>query len=215
MLNTKVLEMINQNRIDELKILLRDEIYQDVIKRKSGAKQRYTAMKKYFSYVRSERACCKKPAIIEFEGDEMTSFCNSYSLALTKEPCGCIGLFTDDDGTYPNVGRFVKREGDVEKVDICGAIAEAKSLGYKLTNKEVNGNNFMLHYNGAYFRLGLVDATYSIINDGDSVVAYHSGNKVSPIVLENEIGLCLILPVKCDDEFILENGRTVIELKTV
>ncbi len=213
MLNTKALEMLNQNKIEELKDILRDEIYQDALKKKPGAKQRYAAMKKYFGYVRTARKACMKPAMIEFEGKTYTSFCNSYSLALTTEPCGGIVLFTDDDGTYPDTGRLIKREGVGEKVDICGAIAEAKSLGYKLTKAEVTGNGFMLHYNGAYFRLGLIDATYSIINNGDSVVAYHSGKNVSPIVVENEIGICLMLPVRCGDEFIQENGCTVIELK--
>lgn len=215
MKSSKVLEMLNQNRIEELKDELRDEIYQDVLKKKPGAKQRYTAMKRYFGYVRTARTCCEKPALIQFEGGNYTSFTNGYSLALTKEPCGGIALFTDADGTYPDVGRLVKREGTGVMVDICAAIAEAKALGYKLTKKEVNGNGFMLHYNGDYFRLGLVDATYSIINDGKNIVAYHSGKNVSPIVLENDIGVCLVLPVKCDDEFIKENGCTVIELKTV
>ena len=84
-----------------------------------------------------------------------------------------------------------------------------------MTNKEVNGNNFMLHYNGAYFRLGLVEATYRIIDDGNYATIYHDGKNVSPMTIENDIGVCLVLPVKCDYENIKENGRTVIDLPTV
>lgn len=215
MKNTKVLEMINRGRIEELKDILRDEIYQDVLKKKPGAKQRYAAMKKYFTYTRSARACCNKPALIDFEGKKVTSFTNSFSLALTTEPCGAIGLFTEDDGNYPDTGRMIKREGDHVKVDFSKTFAEAKSKGYKLTKATVNGNGFMLHFNGAYFRLGLVDATYGIINDGGSVTVYHNGKNVSPMTIENDIGVCLVLPVKCDDEFIQENSCTVIELETV
>lgn len=205
--------MINQGKIEDLKEELRDEIYQDALKRKPGAKQRYAAMKKYFGYVNTARTCCEKPAMIEFEGKTVTSFCNAYSLALTSEPCGGIELFTDDDGTYPDVGRLIKYEGKPETIDICKVIAEAKSKGYKLTKKEVNGGEFMMHYNSAYFRLGLVHATYGIIDDGGPVIAHHSGNSVSPIVIENDIGLCLILPVRCDEQFIEDNNITVIDVE--
>lgn len=211
MQSTKVLEMINNGRIEELKELLHDEIYQDVLKKKPGAKQRYAAMKKYFGYVRTARKCCMKPAMIEFEGKTVTSFTNSYSLVLTSEPCGGIELFTEDDGTYPNVTRLIKRDTVPRKVCFDKIFAEAKSKGYKLTKKEVNGGQFMLRYKGAYLRLGLVDASYSIINDGGEAMVYHNGNPHSPILIENDIGLCLVLPVKCNKEFIEENNIIVIE----
>lgn len=214
MKSIKILEMIDQGRIEELKELLRDEIYQEALKGKHGAKQRYSAMKKYFGYTNAGgRTCCKKPSMVEFEGNTVTSFCNSYSLAFTNESCGEIGLFTEDDGNYPDVARLVKRDGTPKKIDICKAIAEAKSKGYKLTKSEVNGGQFMMHYNGAYYRLGLIDATYSIIDNGSEPMAYHAGKHVSPITIENDIGLCFILPVKCDAEFIEENGITIIDVE--
>lgn len=212
MKSTKALEMINQGRIEELKELLRDEIYQEALKNKPGAKQRYAAMKKYFTYIRTARTCCMKPALIMFEGKPITSFCNSYSLALTSEPCGGITLFTEYDGTYPEVGRLIKREGDPQKVNFTDIFAKARSLGYKLTKAEVNGSLHVLKYNGAYFRIGLVEATYNIIGDGKEAMVYHNGKNVSPMVIENDIGVCLVLPFKCDDEFIEENGITVIEV---
>jgi hypothetical protein len=213
MKNTKVLEMINEGRIEELKELLRDEIYADALKNKPGAKQRYAAMKKYFGYVRTARESCQKPCMIEFEGGTRTSFCNSYSLALTTEPCGEIELFTDID-RYPNVGRLVQRNGLGEKIDIGKVLAEAKSKGYKLTKAEVNGapTKFMMRYKGGYFRLGLLDATHAIIDDGGEVTAYRKEDGVSPLTFENDIGTCLVLPVKCDAAFIEENEITVIDI---
>lgn len=212
MKNTKVLEMINGGRIEELKELLRDEIYADALKNKPGAKQRYAAMKKYFGYVRTAREVCQKPCMIEFEGETRTAFCNSYSLALTTEPCGGIELYTDVD-RYPNVGRLVCRDGLPQKLNLGKVIAEAKSKGYKLTKPEVNGSptKFMMHYRGGYFRIGLLDATYSIIDNGGEVTAYRKEDNVSPLTFENEIGTCLILPVKCTAEFLAENEITVIE----
>ena len=208
----KILEMIQKGQIEELKEQLRDEIYQDELKKKPGAKQRYSAMKKYFGYVKTSRAICQKPYVFEFEGYTVTSFCNSYSLALTKESCGAIELFTDGDGTYPDVGRMIKRSGSSCQVNLNNIIAEAKSNGYKLTKSEVNGETFVVRHKGTYYRLGLIDATYSIIADCGEVTVYHSGDKFSPITIENNIGVCLVLPVKRDDDFINDNGITVIDI---
>lgn len=212
MQNIKVLEMLEEERIEELKELLREEIYQDALKKKTGAKPRYSAMKKYFGYVKSSRAICQKPAMVEFDGNTVYSFCNSYSLALTKESCGFIELFTEEDGTYPNVGRLLKRDGSADKKDLKLVFAEAKSKGYKLTKAEVNGGRFMLRYSGTYYRLGLIDATYSIIDDGVEATVYHSGDTFSSITIENNVGVCMILPVKCDEESIENDGITVIDL---
>lgn len=212
MQSAKVLEMLEEERIEELKELLREEIYQDALKKKTGAKPRYSAMKKYFGYVKSSREICQKPAMVEFDGETVYSFCNSYSLALTKESCGFIELFTEDDGTYPNVGRLLKRDGSTASIDLKPAIAEAKSKGYKLTKAEVNGGRFMLQYNGTYYRLGLIDATYSIIDDGGKVTVYHSGETFSPLTIENNIGVCMVLPVKCDEESLRNDDITVIDL---
>ena len=101
MRSIKVLGMINEGRIEELKAALRDEIYQESLKKKPNAKRRYSAMKKYFGYTDSVREVCQKPCVIEFDGEEYTSFTNSYTLVLTKEPTGEIELFNQDNGRYP------------------------------------------------------------------------------------------------------------------
>lgn len=157
-------------------------------------------MKKYFSYINSAREVCQKPCIIDFDGKAYTSFCNSYSLALTTEPCGAIELFTDVD-RYPNMSRLVKCDGVTGSIDIHKVIAEAKSRGYKLKKSEVNGNGYLMYYDGAYFRIGLLEATYGIVDDGNAPTVYHSGDTgASPITIENSIGYCVIMPVKYEQE---------------
>ena len=47
MKNTKVLEMLNDGKIEELKALLQDEIFAEGLKGNGNAKKRYSAMKKY------------------------------------------------------------------------------------------------------------------------------------------------------------------------
>lgn len=52
--NTKILEMLNGGQIEELKGKIQDEIFQEELKKSEGtdAKKRYSAMKRYFKYIR-------------------------------------------------------------------------------------------------------------------------------------------------------------------
>ena len=61
MQNTKILEMLNNGQIEELKALIQEEIFTNELKSKPGAKQRYAAMKKYFSYVKNNNKALEKP----------------------------------------------------------------------------------------------------------------------------------------------------------
>lgn len=47
MKNTKILEMINNGEIEELKQILSSEIYADSLKGNRTTKKRYAAMKRY------------------------------------------------------------------------------------------------------------------------------------------------------------------------
>ena len=209
MKSSKALEMLNEGRIAELKAELQDEIYQEALKNKPGAKKRYTAMKKYFSYIDSAREICKKPCIIDFEGKPHTSFCNSYSLVLTTEPCGNIELFTDID-RYPNMSRLVKYDGYEGTINLGPALAKANSLGYKLKKSEVGLKyKYLFHFNDTYFKVGLVESAFNIIDDGKDVTLYHAG-KNSSLIIQNDIGVCVIMPIRIDE---LDENVVVIELK--
>ena len=199
MRSDKALQLLNEGRIDELKQLLSDEIYAESLSNKPpGAKQRYAAMKKYFSYGGSAREILQKPCEVEYEGEKYISFCNSYSLALTKESCGEIAM-CEDPSRYPDVKRLINFEGNVIKVDFDKVFAEAKSKGYKLKKSEFHSNKFLMKFDGAYFRLPLLDSTYSIINDGSITTVYHPEG-MRPMIIKNDIGLCVIMPVRIERE---------------
>ena len=198
MQNTKILKMLNNGQIEELKALIQDEIFTDGLKSKPGAKRRYAAMKKYFSYIKNENIALKKPCLIDFKGEKYTSFINGYSIALTKETCGEIELFGDPD-KYLKVEKAIVFDGEEKEIDFNAIMAEAKNKGYKLKKSEVEqGDNFkyVFHYDTAYFKLGLLDSTFSIINDGEKAAVWHPGSnkKTSPIVIKNNIGICVIFP---------------------
>lgn len=198
MKSSKVLEMLHQNRIEELKAELQDEIFTESLKSKPNAKKRYTAMKRYLKTISEARPILTKPCAIEFEGEKYNSFTNTYSLAFTKEDCGEIAM-CDEPDRYPDVNRLVSFTGDVDSIDLERVLAEAKSKGYKYTKNSIHSNEFLMQYKGAYFRIGLVDVTYGVIADGDPVTVYHNGDKFGRLVIQDHIGIGLILPVRIEN----------------
>lgn len=200
MQSAKVLEMLNKGQIEQLKTELRDEIYQESLKAKPNAKKRYTAMKKYFGYVSNIRKVLSKPAAVEFEGKQYTSFCNSYSLVLTTEDIGEMELFDPETGNYPDVTRLIHFDGTEEKIDISKVMAKAKAQGYRLKKSETNENNYLMFYEGNYYRIGLLDYSYSIIDDGGEVIFYHVPNSMKPLVIKNNLGIAMIMPIRYESE---------------
>ena len=210
-MNARVaLDMLNSNRIEELKALLQDEIYEEALKTKPGAKKRYAAMKKYFSYHESARECLQKPCPVQFEGKGYTSFCNSWSLVLTIEDTGEIELFNEENGKYPDVGRLIQFNGIKKKIDFGHVIAEAKSKGYRLNKKEVESTfKYLMLYDEAYYKIGLIDSSLGIIDDGEPAMVYHRQGERGPITIQTSLGFCVVMPVKYEGD-LLDAGRVVV-----
>lgn len=200
MRSIKALELLKQNRINELRTQLEDEVYQESLKNKPNAKRRYAAMKKYFSYSSNPREVCQKPCAIEFEGKPYTSFTNSWSLALTTEPTGEIELFDTENGTYPDVSRLIHFNGAEKKVNFADVLARAKAKGYKLTKSAMHVNDYLVCYHGVYFRLPLLDVTYAIIDDGGEASIFHKEGSLTPMTIQTDIGICIILPIRYDGD---------------
>lgn len=207
---SRVLEFIQANRIEELIAKIKDEIYTNSLRGKPSAKKRYSAMKKYFKYADSPREVCQRPCVVEFEGKEYTSFTNSYSLAITTEDIGEIELFDTENGTYPDISRLVSFSGDEGVINFAKVIAEAKMQGYKLRKPQFFSNGYLMHYKEAYYRIPLVETTYNIIAEDDEATVYYTG-KHRPLVIKNDIGVAVILPVRYDGGDPTENGNIVIE----
>lgn len=207
MKSSKVLEMLHQNRIEDLKQELQDEIFTESLKTKPNAKKRYSAMKRYLKSCSDSREILQRPCEVDLDGTKYNAFCNAYTLALTTETCGEIEMCVDPD-RYPNVTQLVKYNGDEGKIDFTKVLAAAKSKGYKYTKSQIHNNDFLMHYGEAYFRIGLVDITYSIIDDGGEVTVFYGG-KNRPITVQNDIGTCVVMPVRLDAG--PEEGTIVIE----
>lgn len=202
MRNSKVLELLNAGRIEELKKNLQDEIYEEALKTKPNAKKRYAAMKKYFKYHQPVREILQKPCKdIEFEGKVYTAFTNSWSLALTTEDTGEMEVFDKSTGNYPDVVRLVSLKGNSVKIDISKVIAEAKAKGYKLIKSEVDYHyKYLMLFDDSYYKIGLLDSTYGIIDDGEPAISYKVSGSNKPLTLETDIGYCLVMPVRYDGD---------------
>lgn len=215
MRNTKILDMLERGQAEELKALIRDEIFRDCLKNRPGALQRYSAMKKYFTYTRNANLMMTMPCIVEFNGERYTSFTNGVSLVLTREECGAMELF-NGRGDYLNVEKTIPPDWDRDgvSVNLNLPLASAKSNGYVLKRSEVEDSGdfkYVLHYDNAYFKMGVFDSAYAIIDDGTPVRVYRPGKRDSrsPMVIANSIGICLILPFKYTIE---KHGVSVINL---
>lgn len=204
--------MINNGQIEELKAKLQDDIYQESLKFKPNEKKRYIAMKKYFSYVNQTRECLQKPCEVEFEGKRYISFTNSWSLVLTTEDCGDIEMFDESRGKYPDVCRLIRFDGIKKKIDFNKVIAEAKSKGYRLNKSEVNHTfKYLMLYDGTYYKIGLIDASYKIIDDGEVAMTYHPDGERMPLTIQTDIGICMVMPVKFEGE--PDDSRVIIEVR--
>lgn len=171
-------------------------------------------MKRYFTFSNNARPCLQKPARVVFEGKNYISFTNSWSLVLTTEGCGEIELFTEDDGTYPDVTRLLRFDGIKKKMDFNKVIADAKSKGYRLNKAEVGPKfKYLMRHDGAYYKIGLLDASLGIINDGEVAVTHHPDGDKMPITIQTSVGICVIMPVKFNVGEPEDAGLTVIEVE--
>lgn len=211
----KILELLNSGQIEEAKSLLRDEIYMDSLKIKPGAKQRYNAMKRYCLYNKGFVPVFERPRIINFEGVSQLAFYNKYSVILTSELDGNMEL--SELHEIPGLERLIQYEGVSKEIDLNKIFAEAKSKGYKLKKSGVISNyeyKYLFYYDEAYFRIAILDAAFSIINNGERAIVFHKDNDArAPLIIKNNIGVCAICPCipYTDDKEILTASNIVIE----
>ena len=115
--------------------------------------------------------------------------------------------------TIPDVTKLINFDGIKRKVDFNKIFAEADSRGYRLTKSEVGHKfKYLLKYDGTYYKVGLLDMTYGLINDGKEAMVYHPDGERKPLTIKNDIGICVIMPVYFHDGDVDET-KEVIEVE--
>ena len=214
MQNKKVLEMINNGQIEELKVLLQDEIFTDSLKGNGNAKKRYSAMKRYFKYSDNTNKALNLPCKdIEVSGNTYNSFVDGYTLVLTTESIGEMESYDNTSGSYLKIANMVNLSDakSVDTFDVNTILAEAKSKGYKYKKSEIGQHHdfqYCFKYKEGYFKVGLLDKAFSIIDDGKEAEVYYNGAK-GLLFIKTSIGIAGILPFNPMEN--VEEKKTVIE----
>jgi hypothetical protein len=214
MRNEYILELLEDGKIEELKALVRDEIYQKALTSTPGAKQRYAAMKRYFKYANMNNKACSLPCKdITLPDGVYNSFVDGYTLVLTSESIGDMESFDNTNGNYLKIDTMLNYSGDMELLNMNTVLAEAKTKGYKYKKSEIGTGkdfNYTFKYRDAYFKVGLLDQAFSIINDGNEAEVYYNGAK-GLLMIKTSIGVCGVLPFNHmeDDEI-----KTTIKLES-
>lgn len=211
----KILTMIEDGRIEDLKKMLQDEIYMNSLKvsGRIGPKQRYAAMKRYFKYSdpnKDKRIAypCKDIEVNNFiVNGKFNCFADGCSIVLTTEDIGELEDFESVTGgqDYYNIGNFIGNyNNDPQEVNINEVIAKAKSMGYKFSKEEIeygcNGMpKYLWKFGDIYGKIGILDQAFSIINDGESAKVW-AYNPKAPILIGTSIGFALVLPIVLKEE---------------
>ena len=213
MQNTRILEMINNEQTEELKKLIQEEIYQDSMKGNGDAKKRYAAMKRYFKYASVNNTKTSMPCKdIVLDDGMYNCFLDGYSFALSIENIGEIAAYDNSNNSYFDLKKLINYPPDMEKINVNSVLAEAKSKGYKYKKSEIGEENsfqYLFYYKERFYKVGILDQAFSIINDGEESEVYCS--RETPILyMKTSIGMCAILPVNISENNKVE--RTIIRI---
>ena len=214
MQNIKVLEMINNGQIEELKAQLQDEIFADSLKGNGTAKKRYAAMKRYFKYPMQNNPALQKPCKdVTVHGEKYNSLIDGCTLVLTTESIGEMESYDNSKNTYFKLDSMVdfSLAKSIDKMDLNTILAKSKAKGYKYKKSEIEiGQDFqyVFKYKEGYFKVGLLDKAFSIIDDGKEAEVYYNGAK-GLLFIKTSIGIAGILPFNPMEN--MEEKKTIIE----
>lgn len=184
------------------------------LKGNRDAKKRYSAMKRYFKYSDNTNKALNLPCKdIEVFGNTYNSFIDGYTLVLTTESIGEMESYDNTSGSYFKVASMLNLSDakSVDTFDINTILAYAKSKGYKYKKSEIgNGLEFQycFKYKEGYFKVGLLDKAFSIIDDGKESEVYYNGAK-GLLFIKTSIGIAGILPFKPMKN--VEEKKTVVD----
>ena len=120
-------------------------------------------------------------------------------------------MYNTSNGKYPDVTRLIRFDGIKKKIDFGKVFAEARSKGYRLNKGEVEHNfKYLMLYDDAYYKIGLLEATFGIIDNGEVAMTYHPEGNM-PLTIKNSLGLCMVMPVRFDDG--PDEDKVIIEVK--
>jgi hypothetical protein len=192
-----ILEMIEENRIEELKVFLNEEIKQQEIKLIPGVSARYKAMKEFYKYVYDDKPFFNAVSKVKIGGEKYNLIFDPYSIVFTKESVGTIPTY--EKKNIPDVMTFLSvdtSESTVMDIDMEEILYKGKKQGYKRLEREMKygkGGRYYLSGENNFYKFGLIDKAFSIINDGTSAKVFEIP-KV--IYIKTTLGMAIVLGLR-------------------
>lgn len=205
MKSEKILEMLNNGEIEELKKVISEEIYNSSLDKNGNAKSRYKAMKDFYKFPSNKTDVrFLKPCKKSIRGQLYNCFLSSDVLVCAKESTGNIELYNEkEEGKeWFNVEKLINASNFeiVENINFNDILSEAKSKGFKPIKQEIKYGEcakYYLHFRNAYYKIGLLNKGYSIIDGGKYQEVFYRGSK-EPLYIYNSLGIVMLLPVRID-----------------
>lgn len=202
MKNEKILEMLNNGEIEELKKAISEEIYNSSLNKNGNVKSRYKAMKDFYKFPSNKTDTrFLKPCKKSIRGQLYNCFLNCDVLVCTKESTGNIEMYDEKEEAreWFNVEKLINAKDSeiVEGINFNDIISEAKSKSFKPVKQEIQYDEcakYYLHFRNAYYKIGLLNKGYSIIEGGSHQKVFYRGNK-EPLFIYNSLGIVMLLPV--------------------
>lgn len=181
---------------------------------RTNGKSRQSAMKRYFKYAVYDGKVSNLYPYAQFRTDTVDGvmenfnvFFDGFSFVLTREELNpelkTFQSIKRDKDSYPTgvIDLILKSRSDTyntTKVDVHKILEDSKELGYHFKLSECRNSQsfkYVWNYNNTYGKIGILDQAFKIIDDGTPAWIWNDGwNK--PLILENSIGICCIMPIK-------------------
>lgn len=169
---------------------------------KIGCKMRRYAMKRFYRFVDDKKPNYDKfpyRNIKVFKEEVMNCLLNDYCFVLTKEEIVGMEDYKDIEPykDFPNINGILRKMSKHGiKVDINKVIDVAKHAGYKYSKCEIEGGfkdfKYVWKYEDAYFKIGLLDKAFQVINDGEKADVYYKAFN-APLFIRTSIGIAAVL----------------------
>jgi hypothetical protein len=193
MTNQQILDMLNNDEIDELKLRLKAEIISEGYS--SDEKKRLKAKDTFFKNDISPIAGTNKPFI---NGDKLVLFNNCCCVETSETDCAVDVSKKPSKQLLEAMDIALHKSIDITKVEpikvnLRELLIGERAEGYKILKKNFyRPYPFRIEYNESEFNTALVELGFNIIDDNEIPTIYISGNYMW---IETSIGKCVVMRI--------------------
>lgn len=156
-------------------------------------------MKRFYRFV-DDKGYNRYPyrGVKVFKNEVMNCLLNDCCMVLTKEEIDGMEDYKNmvPYKAFPNINNILNQMPTHGiKININKVLDTAKLAGYKYTKNEIGGNfRYVWKYEDAYFKIGLLDKAFQVINDGKKADVYYKAWN-APLFIKTSIGIAVVFPM--------------------